>query len=82
MEKIIDILFKGICWLVILIVALIECGIKLVSLILFIPLILGIAIVYPIFRVEESPKFIQDWGQYMSENYLRSVKFLKKYYFG
>lgn len=77
-----DIIFKGICWMVIMIVAIIECGIKLVSLILSIPLILGIAIVYPIFRVEKSPKFVQDWGQYMNENYLRSVKFLKKYYFG
>lgn len=82
MEKIIDVIFKAICWIVIIMVAVIECGIKLVSLILFIPLILSIAIVYPIFRVEESPKFIQDWGQYMQENYLRSVKYLKKYYFG
>ena len=82
MAKIIDVIFAAICCIVIIMVAVIECGIKLVSLIIFIPLLLGIAILYPIFRVEESPKFIQDWGQYMSENYLRSVKFLKKYYFG
>lgn len=82
METVIDVIFKGICWMVILMVAVIECGIKLVSLILLIPLLLAIAIIYPIFRIEESPKFLQNWGQYMNENYLRSVKFLKKYYFG
>lgn len=77
-----DCIFKVLGYGIITIVAIMEIIVKLISLVVLIPLILIFMIVCPIFKMEQAPEFFQKWGSYMSENYLRSVKFLKKYYFG
>lgn len=82
METIMDIIFKVLGYSVIVVVAIMEIIVKLISLVVLIPLLLIFMVVCPIFNMEEAPEFFQKWGSYMSENYLRSARFLKKYYFG
>lgn len=82
METIMDYIFKVLGYSIITVVAIMEIIAKLISLIMIIPAILVFMIVCPLFKIEQAPEFFQKWGQYMSESYLRSVKYLKTYYFG
>lgn len=82
MEKIMDFVFSAVVWSIMIAVAILEVIAKIVLLVLFIPILFFFVIICPILRMEQAPKFFQKWSDYLSENYLRSIKYLKKYYFG
>lgn len=75
-------IFNIVVGTILITVSILEIIAKIVLLVLFIPMLFIFVIICPILRMEETPKFFQKWGNYLSENYLRSIKHLKKYYFG
>lgn len=82
METIMDYIFKVLGYGIITIVAIMEIIVKLILLVVLIPLLIIFMIACPIFKIEQAPEFLQKCGGYMSENYLRGARFLKKFYFG
>lgn len=82
MEKIINFIINIVVWAILIAVAILEVIAKAILLALFIPMLFIFIIICPILRMEETPKFFQKLGEYMSENYLRGAKYLKKYYLG